>query len=243
MRTFGLIGYPLKHSFSPKHFKNKFETENITDSEYHLFELENIEELESLIEDKMPIGINVTIPYKKEVLPYLTEISPAAQKMGAVNTIKIIGDKRIGYNTDVYGFEHSLKDLYGGEKPEKALILGTGGAAQAVQFVLDKLCIDYKNVSRREGYLNYADLNKEAMAAHQLIVNTTPLGTYPNIDNCPDIPYHLLTDNHMLYDLVYNPSETKFMSLGLKQGAKVKNGLQMLQLQAEESWRIWHRAD
>ena len=240
MRTFGLIGYPLKHSFSPGFFKKKFQSEGIINSEYNLFPLTHINEIVDLVEEKQPLGLNVTIPYKEQVIPYIDELSPDAKKIGAVNTIKFRKDRSEGYNTDTYGFEVSLKNLYGKQKPTNALILGTGGAAKAVQFVLEELDIMYHNVSRRQGYFGYDDLDEGMMAAHQLIINTTPLGMSPNQAMCPNIPYQYLTKYHLLYDLVYNPEKTRFMELGAAQGSKVKNGLEMLHLQAEKSWEIWN---
>ncbi len=240
MRTFGLIGYPLKHSFSPEYFMKKFVKEGIINSEYCLFELENMEHIIDLVEAKKPSGLNVTIPYKEQVLPYMDELSQEAKKTGAVNTIKFRGEICIGYNTDIYGFEVSLRQLYGRNKPVNALILGTGGAAKAVQYVLEEHNIMYQNVSRRQGYLNYEDLDVGLINAHLLIINTTPLGTYPNVNNCPRIPYHFLTKRHLLYDLVYNPQETLFLKQGEARGAKTMNGLNMLHLQAEKAWEIWN---
>ncbi len=240
MRTYGLIGYPLTHSFSPGYFKLKFEKEGILNSEYKAFELEVIDDLEELISNHSPRGLNVTIPYKKAVIDFLDELSPEAKRIGAVNTIKIDGDLRIGYNTDIYGFQESLERFIGDEKPEDALVLGTGGAAQAIQYVLEELDICYHNVSRRSGYLNYGDLDEPMMKKHQLIINTTPLGTYPNTLAFPDIPYEYLSKDHFLYDLVYNPAATEFMKRGKSADARVKNGLDMLYLQAEKSWDIWN---
>jgi shikimate dehydrogenase len=241
MRTFGLIGYPLKHSFSPQYFKNKFKEEGILNSEYCLFELDDVSKVVELVESVKPAGLNVTIPYKEMILPYLDELSPAAKKIGAVNTIKFNEDYGVGYNTDVYGFEISLKELYGENKPENALILGTGGAAKAVQYVLEELDIVYHNVSRRQGFMNYEDIDQKLIEVHTLIVNTTPLGTFPDINNAPKIPYKYLTDQHLLYDLVYNPDKSLFMKQGEAYGARVKNGLEMLQLQAEKAWEIWNQ--
>ena len=240
MRTFGLIGFPLKHSFSPGYFKSKFQLEGILNSEYRLFPLSNIDEIVDLVEEKQPLGLNVTIPYKEQVIPYIDNLSPDAKMIGAVNTIKFRADRSEGYNTDTYGFEVSLKAFYGKNKPKNALILGTGGASKAVQFVLEELDIMYHNVSRRQGYFGYEDLDEGIIKAHQLIINTTPLGMNPNNEMCPKIPYQYLTKDHLLYDLVYNPEKTQFMKLGEAQGSKVKNGLEMLHLQAEKSWEIWN---
>ena len=240
MRTFGLIGHPLTHSFSPKYFGKKFGDEGIDDASYSAFDISDIDQLEDLISQKSPIGLNVTIPYKKEVINYLDELSPEAKRIGAVNTIKFVDGHRKGFNTDIYGFHYSLLELLGGYDVENALILGTGGAAQAVQYVLEELDICYHNVSRKTGYLNYEDLNETIISKNRLIINTTPLGTYPNEEQCPDIPYQFLSKEHFLYDLVYNPDTTTFMKKGLAHGAKVKNGLQMLHLQAERAWEIWN---
>jgi len=240
MRTFGLIGYPLTHSFSPGYFKEKFEKEGILNSEYCLFPLENIDEIVSLVEEKQPAGLNVTIPYKEKIISYLDELSPEAKKVGAINTIKFRDGRSEGHNTDIYGFEVSLKGLYGDNKPDDALILGTGGAAKAVQYVLEELDIMYHNVSRRHSYVGYEDLDQGIMKSHHLIINTTPLGMRPNFDNCPKIPYEYLTEDHLLFDLIYNPEKTLFMKKGEAQGARVKNGLEMLHLQAEKSWEIWN---
>jgi shikimate dehydrogenase len=240
MRTFGLIGYPLTHSFSPGYFKEKFKKEGVLNSEYEAFELKSIGDIDILISERDPLGLNVTIPYKKGVIAFLDELSPEAKRIGAVNTIKIENDIRKGYNTDIYGFQTSLLNFLGDQKPTNALILGTGGAAQAVQYVLEELDICYHNVSRQMGFLNYEDLDEAIIKKHTLLVNTTPLGTYPKTNTFPDIPYRYLTNQHYLYDLVYNPSETLFMKKGKQMGAKVKNGLDMLHLQAEKSWEIWN---
>lgn len=249
LNLFGLIGYPLTHSFSKKYFSNKFEKEEISNCQYELFPIESIDELPFLIQKHPSLkGLNVTIPYKEVVFPFLNEIDEAAKKVGAVNTIKIKDGKLIGYNTDVYGFEISLKKSLAehfknkpNTKNKATLILGTGGAAKAVAYVLKKLNIDFKFVSRQahKGNLMYQDLNKEILQDHFLIINTTPLGTAPNIQNCPSIPYNFINDSHFLYDLVYNPEKTLFLNNGAKNGARTSNGLEMLYLQAEKAWEIW----
>jgi len=241
VKTLGLIGYPLSHSFSKKYFAEKFERENINDWQYDLFPLERIELIPELLK-KHPslIGLNVTIPYKEAVIPYLNEVHESAA-FGAVNTIKIDGKKLTGYNTDVYGFEHSLKPLL--KKHHKAaLILGTGGAAKAVAAVFARLGIEFKYVSRTPsaGQFSYKNINNNTINNYTLIVNTTPLGMYPNTDACPDIPYQSLTSRHILYDLVYNPNVTTFLKNGKKQDTYIKNGLEMLYLQAEKAWAIWN---
>ncbi len=237
MRKYGLIGYPLSHSFSPGYFRNKFDEEQIPDARYDLYPIDKIEDFERI---KNMSGLNVTIPYKEAVIPFLDELSPEAREIGAVNTICFKEKSKIGYNTDTYGFEHSLVPLWGVDRPESALVLGTGGAAKAVWFVLDKLGIKYLKVSRSSGDIQYQDIQPENLTATRLIINTTPLGMSPNIESCPELPYDALTKDHILYDLVYNPEKTLFLRHGLSRGATVKNGLEMLRLQAEKSWEIWN---
>ncbi|MGB6083474.1 shikimate dehydrogenase family protein [Moheibacter sp.] len=240
MRKFGLIGKNIAYSFSESYFHDKFRKENITNSTYQLFDLKSISEVEELFQTKELKGFNVTIPYKEEIIPYLDELSPEAQKIGAVNCVKIQNNKKIGFNTDAFGFENSLKPLL--EKHhQKALILGDGGAAKAVKFALTKLDIEFKSVTRK-GELKFSDLNQEIISTHQLIINCTPVGTFPDLETSPDIPYEFLTDSHLLYDLIYNPEKTKFLQLGETQGAKIKNGYEMLVLQAEKSWEIWSQS-
>lgn len=240
MRKFGLIGYPLKHSFSPGYFADKFEKEGITDAEYKLYELEDISEFSDLSREDM-LGLNVTIPYKEKVVDYLQELSDEARQIGAVNTIKWENGRLKGYNTDCYGFEKSLTAFYGKLKPERALVLGSGGASKAVMYALQALGIDAQIVSRQSRYLNYSDLEASYFQGRTLIVNTTPLGTWPDINTAPNLPYELIRKEHFLYDLVYNPQKTLFLERGEKQGASVKNGYDMLKLQAEKSWEIWNR--
>ena len=239
MRKFGLIGFPLSHSFSPKYFAEKFDKEGIRDCQYDLLEIPTIEDVEELLDGSIE-GINVTIPYKEQVMPYLTAIDPEAEAIGAVNTIKIADGEFTGYNSDIYGFEHSLLGLLNDDRPTGALILGTGGASKAVKYVLDKLSIAYKVVSRSTGDLIYDELNDEIMNTCQLIINTTPLGTYPNIHQKPTLPYDSLSARHFLFDLTYNPRVTAFMQEGIDRGAKTLNGYRMLELQAEKSWAIWN---
>lgn len=246
MRKFGLIGYPLSHSFSKKFFTQKFESEGIQDCEYELYPIETIDSLNQLLLDNPDLeGLNVTIPYKLEVLPFLSEIDEAARIIGAVNCIKIAGNglnvKLSGYNTDAYGFEESLKPLL---EPghQKALILGDGGAAKAVKYVLNKLNIPFLIVTRTptEGSILYEDITEEIISTYTIIINTTPLGMSPNVISSPDLPYHYLTSQHLVYDLVYNPEETAFLNKAKVQEAKIKNGLEMLYLQAERSWYLWN---
>ncbi|MFY8090663.1 MAG: shikimate dehydrogenase family protein [Chitinophagaceae bacterium] len=240
--VFGLIGYPLTHSFSKKYFDEKFFKEKINDAHFELFSIPNIEAFNELITIENLKGLAVTIPYKKLVIPYLNEVDDVVKKLGACNCITLKNDFLKGYNTDVLGFEKSLLQHL---KPNnnKALILGTGGAAAAVEFVLEKLNIDYLVVSREaknNNCITYQSLNKETIQSHTLIINTTPLGTFPDVNDCPNIPYQFLSENHLLFDLVYNPSITKFMQKGLEKGASVANGFDMLVYQAEENWKIWN---
>ncbi len=240
MKNFGLIGKNIAYSFSESHFHDKFRKANITNSTYQLFDLKSISEVEELFQTKELKGFNVTIPYKEEIIPYLDELSPEAQKIGAVNCVKIQNNKKIGFNTDAFGFENSLKPLL--EKHhQKALILGDGGAAKAVKFILTKLEIDYQSVTRK-GELRFPDLDKEIISEHPLIINCTPVGTFPDLEASPDIPYQFITTSHLLYDLIYNPEKTKFLQLGEIKGAKIKNGYEMLVLQAEKSWEIWSQS-
>jgi shikimate dehydrogenase len=248
IRQFGLIGYPLSHSFSKRFFTKKFEKENIEGCHYELFPLDTIETFLELIKSHPNlVGLNVTIPYKKAILDYLDEIDEEAEKVGAVNTISIKNGKLKGYNTDVYGFEISLLNLLKEKKEElpniSALILGTGGAAQAVAYVLKKLSINFQYVSRRKrkNILSYSELDEFLIKKHDLIINTTPLGMSPNQESCPDIPYPFLTSRHFLYDLVYNPEKTLFLRKGASKNARTSNGLEMLILQAEKAWEIWNQ--
>lgn len=242
MRLFGLLGYPLTHSFSQKYFTEKFINIGLQDAAYENFSIPDIQELTSILRSKKELeGFNITIPYKKAVIDFLDELTDPVKKMGACNCVKIVDGKLMGYNTDTVGFQQSLEPYL---KPhhQRALILGTGGASAAVEYVFQALNIPYQFVSRTAsaGALGYGDLTKEIMDSHHLIINTTPLGMYPNVDASPDIPYQLLTPQHHLFDLVYNPAETKFLFLGKLQGASTQNGHEMLFLQAEESWRIWN---
>jgi len=246
MRTYGLIGYPLTHSFSKKYFTEQFEREGTADCKYELFSLENITSLEPLLAEQASLkGLNVTIPHKVSVLPYLDELDDAAAKIGAVNCIAIknIANKPFlkGYNTDAYGFAESLKPLLKANHT-KALVLGNGGAAKAVKYVLEQLGIAYQVVVRTAvaGAITYGEITPEIMGTHQLIINTTPLGMYPDITAIPAIPYDLITVAHIAYDLIYNPEETAFLQKAKAQGAVVKNGMEMLHLQADRSWEIWN---
>jgi shikimate dehydrogenase len=246
MKLLGLIGYPLSHSFSAGYFSEKFRKEGIRDFEYRNFPLQNLSGFRELIKTHPDLlGLNVTIPYKEEIIDYIDKIDPVAKKISAVNTLKFFQDgsrKAIaGYNTDYYGFRDSLVPNLD-SRHRNALILGTGGASKAVAFVLDELGIKYFFVSRKpeRGELGYHDLCISIIQKHLLIINTTPLGTFPEIGSFPDIPYDLLTPDHLLYDLVYNPPETEFLRFGRQKGTNCINGQKMLELQAEKSWEIWN---
>ena len=250
MQTYGLIGYPLEHSFSQKYFTDKFKNEGLSQCQYLNYPLERIDLIQEIIDrDNTLVGLNVTIPFKKQVLSYLDEQDEISQKIGAVNTIKIerAGEKvRLkGYNTDAYGFYHSLQPHLR-KKHDSALILGTGGSSRAVSYVLDELGIHYIYVSRNpreKSQLSYMDLCGPVLYNFQIIINTSPVGMYPDVNNAPDIPYDFITKDHILFDLIYNPEETLFLKKGKEKGAQIINGLKMLHLQAERSWEIWNRAD
>jgi len=246
MRKFGLIGFPLTHSFSQKYFNSKFSRENISDAEFHLFEIDYISKFQDLIKDNPTLkGLSVTIPYKEKVLSYMDELDPACKAIGAVNCIKIHSGKLIGYNTDYIGFYDSLKIWLKAERPN-ALILGTGGASKAVAQALKDIGIKYLFVSREtkteQNIISYEKLgsNPEIMMDHHLIINTTPLGTFPKVDEMPTIPLNSVTAKHKVYDLVYNPEKTFLMRSFEARGALSKNGLEMLHLQAEAAWKIWN---
>jgi shikimate dehydrogenase len=244
MRKFGLIGYPLSHSFSQKYFTEKFQQLDVTDCRYELYPIEDIAGVKTLLQDPELCGLNVTIPYKQLVIPYLTGMSNVVREIGACNCIKIVNGFAMGYNTDVTGFRESLVRKL---QPfhNRALILGTGGASKAVEYVLRKLHIEYKYVSRvaGKGILSYDQVDEEVIYSHTLIINTTPLGMYPKTESCPPLPYEAIGAQHYLFDLVYNPARTLFLQNGEQRGAAVENGYDMLIGQAEESWRIWNRVD
>jgi shikimate dehydrogenase len=246
MKKYGLLGYPLTHSFSKRFFIEKFEQEN-TEASYENYEIENINLLPGIINANPQLcGLNVTIPYKEQVIPYLDELDVAAREVGAVNTIKISRKENIiflkGFNTDTWGFEISLKPLLK-EHHKKALILGTGGASKAIKYVLAKLGIGFISATieeLKENEIRYTDINNELMKERLLIINATPLGTYPKVETFPLIPYEHITGNHLMFDLVYNPEVTMFMEKGLSKGATVKNGYEMLLQQALKSYEIWN---
>ena len=246
MQKYGLIGYPLGHSFSKNYFNQKFESEKI-DATYLNFEIPNIKDLKTVLKDNPELcGLNVTIPYKEQVIPYLDDLDEDARLIGAVNVIKftkgLFGKKLKGYNSDIIGFKRSIEPLLN-ETHRKALILGTGGASKAVFQGLKQSGVGATLVSRKpkEFCITYEEITPKTMEQYTVIVNTTPLGMFPNINACPDIPYDLLTPNHLLYDLLYNPDETLFMKKGKEHGAVVKNGLEMLLLQAFAAWEIWQK--
>jgi shikimate dehydrogenase len=259
-KQYGLIGYPLTHSFSKKYFTEKFEQEKIEDHVYDLYEIKNLSDFPELLRANPKLcGLNVTVPHKIGVMFYLDWVHPEAKEVDAVNCIRITSESPIaaafsgevgikdhefrleGFNTDVYGFEMSLKPLLSPQHTQ-ALVLGTGGASRAVKYVLNKLNIYAKFASRQNeaDHIQYKDLTPEIISKYKLIINTTPLGMSPDTDKCPDIPYEALTSEHLLYDLIYNPAETLFLKKGREQGAAIKNGYDMLLLQAEKSWEIWN---
>jgi shikimate dehydrogenase len=244
MKNFGLVGFPLSHSFSKKYFTEKFQSLGISDDhQYNLYEIEDIVELKNIVKNTEGLkGLNVTIPYKVAVKPFLNEIDSAAERIGAVNVIKILADKKLkGYNSDYFGFRKSLEEFLGNAKGIKALVLGNGGAAKAVCVVLEDMGIAYKLVSRRasDDTINYRKAN-ELLAETKLIINCTPLGTYPNVTSFPDLDYENIGNGHFCFDLVYNPSETKFLQKSKSNGANTINGYDMLVYQAEKSWEIWN---
>ncbi|HUB61418.1 MAG TPA: shikimate dehydrogenase [Puia sp.] len=243
MRRYGLIGYPLSHSFSQRYFTDKFRREGIKDCIYSNYPISGIGELSAVLSDAELCGLNVTIPYKQQVIPFLNELSPVVEEIGACNCVRIAGGGLAGHNTDVVGFERSLVRQLKSYHRE-ALVLGTGGASRAVGYVLRKLGIGYRMVTRRPrpdtADLGYEQVDAPVLAKATLVVNTTPVGMYPHVDECPPLPYEALTSRHYLYDLVYNPERTLFLQRGAAQGAAVENGYEMLIMQAEESWRIWN---
>ena len=241
--TFGLIGKNINYSFSRSYFQQKFERENLPHT-YRNFDLQNLNQFQYLLENNANLkGLNVTIPYKENIIPFLDKIDERATLIGAVNTIKIYDDGSLeGFNTDYVGFTESIKP-YLMPHHTHALILGTGGASKAIAFALKKLNISYYFVSRNSSnnkMLLYSELNENLLTKYSIIINCTPLGTYPNTQNYPDIPYENINNKHLLFDLIYNPKETKFMNLGKLNGASVCNGMKMLEVQAEEAWHIWN---
>jgi len=245
MNIFGLIGFPLSHSFSRDYFTGKFSAENIRDAVYEHFPLPDLSSFPSLLQQYSGLkGLNVTIPYKQQIMPYLDRLDLSAAAVGAVNTVIVKDSFLIGYNTDIVGFEKSFTPLL--QKDHRgALILGTGGSAAAVSWVLRKIKMPYVFISRHpaEGEaLSYSDITAELLLSHPVIINCTPAGMYPDVNACPDIPYDLLSSKNLLFDLIYNPDPSLFLQRGAAAGAATKSGREMLMLQAEESWRIWNQA-
>ena len=244
-RKYGLIGFPLSHSFSKGFFAEKFAKEHIVNTQYENYPIESVDQFHQLWQHEPQLqGINITIPHKKAVIPFLDHTSTVVNAINACNCIRKYNGKLYGYNTDVIGFEKSLKPFLQPHH-QKALILGTGGAAAAVAWVLEKLGISFKYVSRSdkgEGIISYDTLNDAILNEHHLIINTSPVGMFPNVKEAPALHYEVLTDKHHLYDLIYNPAETLFLTKGKERGASIQNGLEMLHLQAEASWEIWNSA-
>ena len=237
MKRYALIGKSLSHSFSEGYFNKKFQKEGINDAEYKNFELNNISEFTDLISKNKFSGLNITIPYKESVIPFLDELTSHAEVIGAVNTIQFKDNKLIGHNTDTIGFSQSINPLLKGRN--KALILGNGGVSKAIQYALKKLNVEYKIVSRDTSF-DYSDINIQLIGYFDIIINTTPLGTHPKIDNFPNISYKALNENHLLFDVIYNPAESQFIRFGKIRNCSTKNGLEMLEIQAESSWNIWN---
>lgn len=244
-KLFGLLGRNISYSFSRGYFSEKFELLQLKNHKYINLDIASIDEFSRVLQENKDVlcGLNVTIPYKQEVIKHLDKIHPKAKKIGAVNTIRITKKGNLkGYNTDEYGFRKSLKPLLK-RYHKKALILGTGGASKAIAHALKKLKIDYKYVSRspKSNQILYKNIDKELLKEYTIIINCTPIGTYPNVNECPAIPYQFINEKHLLYDLIYNPKETSFLHSGKIQGAIIKNGQEMLELQAEKAWKIWNK--
>ncbi len=243
MKQYGLIGFPLSHSFSQRYFTEKFEREGIRGCAYANFSLPEIGALPAVLTDPALCGLNVTIPYKQQVIPFLHELTPVVVTIGACNCIRLVQGRLIGHNTDVIGFQQSLVRQLAPHH-RAALILGTGGASKAVEYVLRQLGISYRMVSRKArpdtGELSYPDVDPAILAEATLVINTTPVGMYPETDACPPLPYEAVTSRHYFFDLIYNPERTEFLRRAAARGAAVENGYEMLVLQAEESWRIWN---
>ena len=245
MKRYGLIGRTLAHSFSARYFTEKFRREGLDkEYSYELFELPEIGCVEELINDTPDLaGFNVTIPYKQQIIPHLDALDAEAQAIGAVNCVKIADGRRTGYNTDIAGIRVSLDELLGAETIDAALVLGTGGASQAVQYILAQMEIPFDLVSRNPatGNYTYDEVSDEVIGSHRLIINASPVGMHPNVEEAPRIPYAFVTPSHYLFDLIYNPAETLFLQYGAQRGAHTCNGLDMLVGQAEAAWAIWNR--
>ncbi|WP_341666313.1 shikimate dehydrogenase [Blattabacterium cuenoti] len=245
-RIYGLIGKNIQYSFSRKFFIEKFKQESIFNADYEIFDIPKIEDVSLIFQNPYLKGCNVTIPYKTSIIPFLTQIMPEAKSIGSVNVVKITNKCRIGLNTDVLGFECSFKKKFKqikNQKNFKALILGTGGVSKTISFVLEKLKIPYQYISRKKntGVLVYEDINQNLLNEYKIIINCTPIGTYPNINSCPSLPYQYVSSEHYFYDLVYNPDKSLFLKKAEKKGALIQNGLDMFYFQAEESWKIWKK--
>ena len=239
MRNYGVIGYPIAHTFSPGYFEKRFVNEGITDATYRAFSIQYLTELGDLIEQNNLNGFNVTIPHKQSIVSYLNELDTPAAEMQAVNCVKVVNGRLIGFNTDYIAFKTTLANI--AKHGQKALIFGSGGSSLAVKYALHSLGIEYQVISRNpELGVTYQDVDKAMLTEHKILINTTPLGMYPNLDACVKIPYKALTLEHVCYDLVYNPVETLFLKNAREQGAKIKNGLEMLEIQADKSWDIWN---
>ncbi|MBQ0787674.1 MAG: shikimate dehydrogenase [Oceanihabitans sp.] len=244
MRKFGLIGKNIDYSFSQSYFAAKFKAEKITDATYQNFDLESISDFPTLLEDIHIKGLNITIPYKEVIIPYVDKLDKNARKIGAINTIKFTKKGKLkGYNTDYYGFKNAILPHLKAQHTS-ALVLGTGGASKAIAYALKKLNITYTYVSRsatKENQISYEQLTEEIIKTNTIIINCTPLGTFPDIKACPNIPYAAITEEHLLFDLIYNPEESTFLHYGKQKNATIINGYNMLQLQAEKSWKIWNK--
>jgi shikimate dehydrogenase len=242
MKVFGLIGFPLTHSFSAEYFNNKFRKLNLSDNIFKAFPIQNISELSKIVLSEAGLsGLSVTIPFKEQVIPYLNDLSPEAREIGAVNCIKLRNGRLSGFNTDCYGFEKAyIKQI--ADKTSEVLILGNGGASKAVQYVLHKNNIPFHIVSRSAsaGIINYGELTNQTIRSCKVIINTTPLGMFPDVENCPPLNYRELTTEHLLIDLIYNPEYSKFLQYGQKNSCRVFNGLSMLHHQADQAWNIWN---
>ena len=242
MNLYGLIGYPLGHSFSKKYFTEKFEREGLKDCSFEAYPISSIDQFPALLKDNPSLrGIAVTIPYKEQVLQYINEFSDEVKFIGAANCIKIAGNHLTAYNTDIIGFQRSFEKKLR-QVNKKVLILGTGGASKAVEYVLQKMNIAYLSVSRnpKDNMIGYDAIDKKIMNDYNIIINCSPVGTTPNENTCPDIPYELITSDHYLFDLVYNPQKTLFLKKGEEKGAAIENGYEMLVIQAEENWKLWN---
>ena len=237
MKTFGLVGKSLSHSFSSQYFSEKFYKENITNCQYLNFEIDDISNVKKLISENDILGLNITVPYKTSIIPFLDGVSDESKEINSVNAVKVVNGKLYGFNTDIIGFKKSISPILDNRKT--ALVLGNGGSSKSVQYVLKNLDISFKVVSRKTK-LDYQHVDKEIMETTDVIINCTPLGMYPETESYPKIPYDFLNSKHLLFDLVYNPKQSKFLTFGLAKNCIVKNGLEMLHIQAEESWNIWN---